>query len=69
MTCRVRVVPDAGGWRIIVCIGRRQFEGETVFVRQRDAAKAATKIAQEIGAEYVPTSEHLGRSVRRRGEG
>jgi hypothetical protein len=64
MTCRekVRIVPDADGWRIIVCIGRRRFEDEAVFARERDAAKAATKIAQEIGAEYVsPRRSQMGR--------
>jgi hypothetical protein len=55
MTCRVRVVPDPNGWRIVVCIGRRRFEDQAVFARERDAAKAAMKIAQEIGAEYLST--------------
>jgi hypothetical protein len=59
MTCRekVRVIPEPDGWRIVVCIGRRRFEDQTVFARERDATKAAMKIAQEIGAEYVSPSK------------
>jgi hypothetical protein len=56
MTCRVkvRVVPDPNGWRIVVCIGRYCLESETtIFARERDAVKAATKIARAIGTEDV----------------
>jgi hypothetical protein len=58
MTCLVRVVPEPDGWRIVVCVGRYRFEG-TIFARERDAAKAAAKIAQEIGAEYEERRRRL----------
>jgi hypothetical protein len=52
---KVIVVGDPNGWRLVIYIRHYRFESEAVFARERDAAKAAMKVAQDIGAQYVPS--------------
>jgi DhnA family fructose-bisphosphate aldolase class Ia len=54
---KVVVVADPNGWRLVIYVRKYRFESDTLFARKRDAVKAAMRIAQDIGAQYVPPSE------------